>query len=45
MAASWDLVAPALSEGLGTVELRRSALGADAQLVGAGIRAGGGGLR
>ncbi|MFC7303515.1 ROK family protein [Streptomyces monticola] len=41
MAHSWDLVRPALGSGLGTVrvELRRSALGADAALVGAAGRA------
>lgn len=39
MAASWDLVAPPLSSGLGGLAVRRSLLGSDAQLVGAGMRA------
>ncbi len=42
MAASWDLVEPPLSAGLDGPTLRRSTLGADAQLVGAAIRAQGG---
>lgn len=42
MADSWDLVEPPLSAGLDGPALRRSALGADAPLVGAAIRAQGG---